>query len=196
MTALSHVRPLLPLVTAIYLFLSARFVRVEDMAVEGLDFVVSPEPAYFTVHPRSDVALEGTTITLQCVAHIVDIGGFRRPLHTDTVPWRRYEINWEFMPAPKGDAEAPAVNIHFTAAAKDDNRQVVNYRDTQDMTINSTLTIAGSMLSDSGAYRCAVQDWELKYTSYHGLIQIIPRGIGGRELEHRLGYLCCVMYDV
>ena len=176
MTTVSHVTPMLPL-TAIYLFLSVHFVRVEGMAAEGLDFVVSPEPAYFTVHPRSDVVLEGTTVTLRCSARVVDIGGFRRPLHTDTVPWRRYEIDWEFMPASKRDAGVPAANMHFTAAEKDVNLEVVNYRDTQGMTLNSTLTISGSMLSNSGAYRCAVQDWELKYTSYHGLIQIIPRGI-------------------
>lgn len=193
MTTVSHVTPMLPL-TAMYLFLSVPFVRVEGMAAEGLDFVVSPEPACFTVHPRSDVALEGTTVTLHCSAHVVDIGGFRRPLHTDTVPWRRYEIDWEFMPAPKRGAGGSAVNMHFTAAAKDVNLQVLKYRDTQGMTINSTLTISGSMLSNSGAYRCAVQDWELKYTSYHGLIQIIPRGIYIARV-HWLFMLSCIKYE-
>ena len=147
------------------------------MVAHGLGFVVSPEPVSFTVHPRSDIALEGMNVILHCAARVVDIGGFQQPTVTDTVPWRQYAINWEFMPAPEGyteSGESPAVN--FTAATMD-NLQVVNFRATEDMSINSTLTIAGSMLSNSGAYRCMVEDWELKYASYHAFIQIIPRGV-------------------
>lgn len=148
------------------------------MIAHGLGFVVSPEPVSFTIHPRSDIALEGEDVILHCAAHVVNIGGFQRPSVKDTVPWRQYQVQWEFMPAPEEYAEGgevPAVNMHFAAAAKD-NVHVTNFPATEEMNYNSTLTIAGSMLSNSGAYRCTVQDWELSYTSYHAFVQIIPRG--------------------
>lgn len=146
------------------------------MIVHGLEFVVSPEPVSFTVHPRSDIALEGTNVTLHCAARIVNIGGFQRPREKDTVPWSQYEIYWEFMPTGYTRGVGfPEAKMHFAAAAKD-NLQIENFRATEDTNVNSTLTIDGSRLSDSGAYRCIVKDWHLKYTSYHGFVQIIPRG--------------------
>ena len=149
-------------------------------------FVVSPEPVSFTAHPRSEIALEeGPSIILHCAARIVSIGGFKKPLEKDTVPWRQYEICWEFMPAGheyKDGVDFPEEHCHSTTGAANGRLTASNSPATEDVEVNSTLTI-DAKLSNSGAYRCTVKDWQLKYTSYHGLVHIIPQGMCVKEHE-------------